>query len=167
MCNLGFKLPVLDLFRCIFLLPDAPNVWIAGRPVQHLDFSTIKPCFCNGCSLPLSCRKIQGLPWKTRWLDESICCAKTCIHCGIDVSFSCVQVVSFYSHLCTARLNGVGVHRLILLNQALIRSYMVPLLISPENVVSMIFKSISNFDFSDHRAVFHFAKDNFKWTEVI
>ncbi len=40
-----------------FSFNDAPNVlyrwkiWTAGRPNQHLDSSTTKPCCCNSCSI--------------------------------------------------------------------------------------------------------------------
>ncbi len=40
-----------------FSFNDAPNVlyrwkiWTAGRPIQHLDSSTTKPCCCNSCSM--------------------------------------------------------------------------------------------------------------------
>ncbi len=40
-----------------FSFNDAPNVlykwkiWTAGRPIQHPDSSTTKPCCCNSCSM--------------------------------------------------------------------------------------------------------------------
>ncbi len=40
-----------------FLFNDVPNVlyrwkiWTAGRPIQHPDSSTTKPCCCNSCSM--------------------------------------------------------------------------------------------------------------------
>ncbi len=40
-----------------FWFNDAPNVlyrwkiWTAGRPIQHPDSSTMKPCCCNSCSM--------------------------------------------------------------------------------------------------------------------
>ncbi len=40
-----------------FSFNDAPNVlyrwkiWMAGRPIQHSDSSTMKPCCCNSCSM--------------------------------------------------------------------------------------------------------------------
>ncbi len=77
-----------DLGLTYFLFNDAPNVlckwkiWTAGKPIQHLDSSTTKPCCCNSCSMwfALSCWNTQGLPWNRRHLEESICCSKTFIY---------------------------------------------------------------------------------------
>ncbi len=53
-----YKFPAVEEFVVvwrIFLCNDAPNVlyrwkiWTAGRPIQHPDFSTTKPCRCNSC----------------------------------------------------------------------------------------------------------------------
>lgn len=42
--------------------------WTFGRPVQHLDFSTMKPCFFNACSVG-DCPASSG--------GEDRCCSKT------------------------------------------------------------------------------------------
>ncbi len=54
-----------------FLFNGAPNVlyrwkiWTAGRPIQHPDSSTTKPCCCNCCSVwfCIVLLNTQGLPW--------------------------------------------------------------------------------------------------------
>ncbi len=56
--DIGFQL-LKSLWSSLtyFLFNDAPNVlyrwkiWTAGRPIQHLDSSTMKPCCCNSCSM--------------------------------------------------------------------------------------------------------------------
>ena len=73
-----------------FSFSDAPNVlcrwkiWTAGRPVQHLDSSQMKPCCCNSCSMRffflLSCWNTQGLPWNRHHLEGTSCCSKTLIY---------------------------------------------------------------------------------------
>ncbi len=50
--DIGFEL--LELY---ILFNDAPNVlyrwkiWTSGRPIQHPNSSTTKPCCCNSCSM--------------------------------------------------------------------------------------------------------------------
>ncbi len=56
--DIGFQL-LKSLWSSLtyFSFNDAPNVlfrskiWTAGRPIQHLDSSTTKPCCCNSCSM--------------------------------------------------------------------------------------------------------------------
>ncbi len=56
--DIGFQL-LKSLWSSLtyFSFNDAPNVlyrwkiWSAGRPIQHLDSSTTKPCCCNSCSM--------------------------------------------------------------------------------------------------------------------
>ncbi len=87
--DIGFQL-LKSLWSSLtyFSFNDVPNVlygwkiWTAGRPIQHLDSSTTKPCRCNSCSsgFALSCWNTQGLPWNRRRLEGSICCSKTFIY---------------------------------------------------------------------------------------
>ncbi len=58
------------------------NIWTAGRPIQHPDPSTTKPCclIAAVCGFTLSCWNTQGLPWNRRHLIGSICCSKTFIY---------------------------------------------------------------------------------------
>ncbi len=56
--DIGFQL-LKSLWSSLtyFLFNDGPNVlyrwkiWTAGRPIQHPDSSTTKPCCCNSCSM--------------------------------------------------------------------------------------------------------------------
>ncbi len=56
--DIGFQL-LKSLWSSLtyFSFNDAPNVlyrwkiWTAGRPIQHPDSSTTKPCCCNSCSM--------------------------------------------------------------------------------------------------------------------
>ncbi len=56
--DIGFQL-LKSLWSSLtyFLFNDVPNVlyrwkiWTAGRPIQHPDSSTMKPCCCNSCSM--------------------------------------------------------------------------------------------------------------------
>ncbi len=97
-CNLVPFLPDVDfqLLKSLwsslrfFSLNDAPNVlyrwktWTAGRPIQHRDSSTTKPCCCNSCSMwffiSLFCWNTQGLPWNRQHLEGSICYSKSFIY---------------------------------------------------------------------------------------
>ncbi len=55
------------------------KIWTAGRPIQHPDSSTTKPCCCNSCVV-LHCPAEIHLPWNRRCLEGSICCSKTIIN---------------------------------------------------------------------------------------
>ncbi len=64
-----------------FSFNDGPNVlyrwkiWTAGRPIQHPDSSTTKPCCCNSFSMWFCI-----VLWNTCRLEGSICCSKTFIY---------------------------------------------------------------------------------------
>ncbi len=86
-----YRFPAAEEFVVVFDIFSysvAPNVlyrqkiWTAGRPIQHPDSSTTKPCCCNSCSMwfCMSCWNTQGLPWNRRRLERSICCSKTFIY---------------------------------------------------------------------------------------
>ncbi len=73
--DIGFQLLKSSwLSLTYFSLNDAPNVlyrwkiWTAGRPIQHPDSSTTKPCCCNSYSMWFAlscwntCRLEQGFP---------------------------------------------------------------------------------------------------------
>ncbi len=87
--DIGFQL-LKSLWLSLTCLPfiDAPNVlyrwkiWTAGRPIQHLDSFTMKPCCCNSCSMwfCIVLLKYTRLPWNRHRLDGSICWAKTFIY---------------------------------------------------------------------------------------
>ncbi len=80
--DIGFQL-LKSLWSSLtyFSFNDVLNIlyrwknWTAGRPIQHPDSSTMKPCHCNAavCGFTLSC-------WNTRRLEGSICCSKTFIY---------------------------------------------------------------------------------------
>ncbi len=78
---LGSSLSHLPLY-------DAPNVfygwkiWTAGWPFQYpiLLLRSHDVVIDAVCGLALSCWKMQGLPWKRRRLDGSICCSRTWIY---------------------------------------------------------------------------------------
>ncbi len=79
-----YRFPAAEEFVVVFYVfsfNDALNVlyrwkiWTAGRPIQHLDPSTVKPCCCNSCSkwfcnVLLKCTSSGG----------GICCFKTFIY---------------------------------------------------------------------------------------
>jgi len=59
MPDVGFQLleTLWSSLTCFFLFNDVPNVlyrrqiWTAGRPIQHPESATTKPCCCNSCSM--------------------------------------------------------------------------------------------------------------------
>ncbi len=89
-----------------FSFNDVPNVlyrwkiWTAGRPIQHPDSSTTKPCCCNSCSMWFALSF-----WNTRRLEGSICCSKTFIYlsafivssktCKLPISYALQSLLQF------------------------------------------------------------------------
>ncbi len=93
-----------------FSFNAAPNVvyswkiWTAGRPVQHPDSSTMKPCYCNSLQyigFALSCWNTQGLPWNRHRLEGSICCSKTFIYLSAIIVPSKTCKLSYRMQICT------------------------------------------------------------------
>ncbi len=69
LADIGFQLlKSLRSSLMYFSFNDAPNVlyrwkiWTAGRPIQHLDSSTAKPCCCNSCSMWFCIVLFQAFP---------------------------------------------------------------------------------------------------------
>ncbi len=58
------------IFDVFFLFNDAPNVlyrwkiWVAGRPIQHIDSSITKPCCCNSCSMWFCIVLLKCVIWR-------------------------------------------------------------------------------------------------------
>ncbi len=110
------------------------------------------------CGLSLSCWKMQGLPWKRRRLDGSICCSRTWIYLSaLMVPFQMCKLPMPHAHATPYH------QRCRLLNGALITTWVVLVLFSPDDMASQFSKRTSNFVSSDHRTVFHFATVHFKW----
>ncbi len=120
--DIGFQL-LKSLWSSLtyFLFNDGPNVlyrwtiWTAGRPIQHPDSSTTKPC----CCFALSC-------CNTRCLEGSICCSKTFIYLSAFIvpSKKCKRPITY------ALMHPHTIKRCWLLNWKLITRWKVSLLFS-------------------------------------
>ncbi len=162
--DIGFQL-LKSLWSSLtyFSYNDAPNVlyrwkiWTAGRPIQHPDSSTTKPCCCN--SFALSCWNTPGLPWNRRRLEGSICCSKTFIYLSAFIvpSKTCKLPIPYeLMHPHTIRDAGFWTERWWHAGR------------SPSSLAWRTWRPwfptrMSNLDLSDHRTLFHFETFHFKW----
>ncbi len=94
------------------------------------------------CGLALLCWKMQGLPWKRRRLDGSICCSRTWIYLSaLMVPFQMCKLPMPH-----ALMHSTPYHqRCRLLNWALITTWVVLVLFSPDDMASQFSKK--NFKF--------------------
>ncbi len=149
---------------------DVPNVlyrwkiWTAGRPIQHLDSSTTKPCCCNSCSMWFCIVRwnTQGLTWNRRHLEGSICCSKTFIYLSAFIvpSKTCkLPIPCALMHPHTIRDAGFWTERWWHAGRS-------PSSLARRTRHPWFPTKMSNLDSSDHRTLFHFETVNFKWALV-
>ncbi len=143
-----------------FSFTDAPNVlyrwtiWTAGRPIQHPDSSTTKPCCCNSsavCGFALFC-------WNTRRLEESICCSKTFIYLSAFIvpSKTCKLPIPYaLKQPHTIRDAGFWTERWW-------NGVRSPSSLARRTRRPWFPTRMSNLDSSDHRTLFHFETVHFK-----
>ncbi len=111
------------------------------------------------CGLALSCWKMQGLPWKRRRLDGSICCSRTWIYLSaLMVPFQMCKLPMPHALMQPHTIRDAGFWTERWWQLGLSLSSLVRMTWRPSFP-----KRTSNFDSSDHRTVFHFATVHFKW----
>ncbi len=116
-----------------FLFNNASNVlykwkiWTAGRPIQHLDSSTTKPCCCNSCSMSFCIVLLKYT------LPGSICCSKILIYLSAFIVPSKTCKLPILYALMDPHNQRCG-----RLNWTLITHWKFSLLFCPEDTVSGI-----------------------------
>ncbi len=137
------------------------KIWTAGWPFQYpgsFFYAAMMFVIDAVCGLALSCWKMQGLPWKRRRLDGAY------VVLELGYTFQHWWCLSRCVSCHATRIMQPPYHqRCRLLNWALITTWVVLVLFSPDDMASQFSKRTSNFDSSDHRTVFHFATVHFKW----
>ncbi len=150
-----------------FSFNNAPNVlyrwkiWTAGRPIQHPDSSTTKPCCCNSCCIwfCIVLLNTQGLPWNRRRMEGSICFSKTFIYLSAFIvpSKTCKLPIP-YALLHPHTIRDAGFWTELWWHAG--RS---PSSLARRTRRPWLPARMSNLDSSDHRTIFYFETVHFKW----
>ncbi len=141
LADIGFQLlKSLRSSLMYFSFNDAPNVlyrwkiWTAGRPIQHLDSSTAKPCCCNSCSVWFCIVLLQAFPeidviWRGAYV-------------AVKPLYTPFSIYSAFQNMQAAHTVCTPYHQIYwLLNWMLITCWKVSLLFSLDETGSVISKN--------------------------